>query len=363
MGHMLWKFAKRIFLGLVALVLLLVGGGLAYRAYRHHQIADSTVIDSSKGVDEGMFVKIGGINQWVFIRGQDRDSPVILLLHGGPGVATSPYPRTTLFSWTKDFTLAQWDQRGTGKTYGRSGPLDSSVTIDRMAQDGLELSEFLRARFHKQKIILLGLSWGSILGVHMSKARPDLFYAYVGTGQMVSERDGEPIVYRQVLDEARARNDQAAIAELEKIGPPPYDSQAKLGVQRKWSQAYEPGGQSGWDILEMALFESDATLHDLRDYARGIVDSQNHFFGTDMSGPLSSVDLRTLGKDFAVPTFVFQGADDDIAPVSLAKAYVGEITSPQKKFVAIAGAGHTAMYTKSDDFLRLLVEFIRPLAR
>jgi len=357
-----WALIKRALLSLLVLLLLLVSSGFAYRAYRRHEIARVTTIDPSKGIDQAMFVRIGGIDQWISIRGQDRDNPILLLLHGGPGVATSPYPRNVLFGWTRDFTLVQWDQRGSGKTYGKSGPLGAGVTIDRMAQDGVELAQFLRQHLHKPRIIVLGLSWGSVLGVRMAKMRPDLLYAYVGTGQMVSEPDAEPRDYAQVLQKARDRNDRQAIADLEKIGPPPYATQAKLGVQRKWARAYEPGAQSNWDILYMALFESDASFRDLRDYARGIADSQDHFFGEDMSGPSAKVDLRDLGTDFAVPMFVFQGAEDDVAPAELAGTYVNGLTAPQKEFVAIEGAGHTAMYTKSDEFLKLLVERVRPLA-
>ena len=362
MASKLWRLTKFAVLPFLAFLVVLAVCASTFRAYHCHQIARATAIDATRGIDETLFVKIGGIDQWISIRGQDRTNPVLLLLHGGPGVPTSPYPRNTLFDWTRDFTFVQWDQRGAGKTYGKSGPLAVDVTIDRMAQDGVELSEFLRAHLHQQKIILLGLSWGSVLGVHMVKMRPELFYAYVGTGQMVSEAAAEPLNYASVLQKARDRGDAKAIAELEKIGPPPYRTQADLGVHRKWARAYEMGAETNAHILYMALFESDDTFRDLKDYAAGIVDSQDHFFGEDMSGPLAKADLAALGSDFAVPIFVFEGAEDDIAPAQLAKAFVDGLTAPQKEFVAIEGAGHTAMYTKSAEFLRLLNENVRPFA-
>jgi pimeloyl-ACP methyl ester carboxylesterase len=353
---------KRALLILLGFILVLICGVLACRAYRHHQIAKATVIDPATGIDEAMFVKIGGIDQWITIRGQARDNPVLLFLHGGPGVATSPYPRDVLFDWTKDFTLVQWDQRGSGKTYGRSGPLAADVTIDRMAQDGVEAAEFLRQHLGKKKMILLGLSWGTTLGVYMAKARPDLFYAYVGTGQMVNAPEAETITYRQVLDKARARGEHEAIKELEQIGPPPYASQAAMGVQRKWGRAYEPGSQSNLNMILTVLFDSDVGFRDLRDYIRGIIDSQDYFIGEAADGPDTKVDLPELGTNFAIPMFVFEGAEDDVAPAGPAKAYVDSMVAPQKQFVAIANAGHTAMYTRSDAFLRLLVERVRPLA-
>jgi pimeloyl-ACP methyl ester carboxylesterase len=358
----IWRLTKRAFLGLLGFVLVLIGAGLAYRAYEHHRIAQATVIDTAQGIEEGLFVKIGGIDQWITFRGRDRENPALLLLHGGPGVATSPYPRDVMFSWTKDFTLVQWDQRGAGRTFGRSGQLAPGVTIDQMAADGLEVAQFVRRKLHKQKIILLGLSWGTILGIHMVKARPDLFYAYVGTGQLVNEQEGEAMAYSQVLGKARARGDRKAVKELEAIGPPPYNSQEKLGVQRKWGRAYELGAPSNWGLICTILFESPASFRDVRDYMAGAVDSQNHFVGQNMSGPLNAVDLRTLGLNFGVPIFVFQGAEDDVAPARLAEAYVDSIVAPQKQFVAITGAGHTALNTKSDEFLTLMDRFVRPLA-
>jgi len=358
----LWRGTKLTLLAFLALLLILAGAAFAYRAWRHHQIARTTLIDPATGVDEALFAPIGGIQQYLTIRGQDRSNPVLLLVHGGPGVSTSPYPRDVLFAWTRDFTLVQWDQRGAGKTYGRSGPLSPDVTIDRMAQDGVEVAEFLRAHLHQPKIIVLGLSFGTILAVHMVKARPDLFYAYVGTGQMVSERDAEPLAYRSVLEKARARGDRQAIAALQKIGPPPYRTQSDLGVQRQWARAYEPAALSNFDLLKMILFDSAASPRDIRDYVRGIIDSQNHFFAQDMTGPLNSVDLRALGPDFAVPFFVFNGADDDIAPSPLARDYVAFIHAPEKQFVAIPNAGHTAMNSRSAEFLRLLDQYARPLA-
>jgi pimeloyl-ACP methyl ester carboxylesterase len=361
-GRRMWRVMKRALLILLGLFLALICGGFACREYRHRQIAKATVINPATGIDEAMFVRIGGIDQWITIRGQERDNPVLLFLHGGPGVATSPYPRDVLFDWTKDFTLVQWDQRGSGKTYGRSGPLAADVTIDRMAQDGVEVAEFLRQHLDKKKIILLGLSWGTTLGVHMAKERPDLFYAYVGTGQMVNAAEAERITYRQVLDKARARGDHQAVRELEQIGPPPYSSQAAMGVQRKWGRAYEPGLPSNLSMILTVLFDSDLGFGGLRDYIRGIVNSQDHFIGVAADGPDTKVDLPALGTDFAIPMFVFEGAEDDVAPAGPAKAYVDSMVAPRKQFVAIANAGHTAMYTRSDEFLRLLVERVRPLA-
>ncbi len=136
--------------------------------------ATDYAITTPNGIDEGKFVEIGGIEQWITIRGFDRGNPVLLFLHGGPGDATNPWGHVALRSWLKDFTVVQWDQRGAGRTFGRSGPsVAPTITIDRMAQDGIELTELLRRTLNVNKVVLVGHSWGSTLGVYMVKARPE----------------------------------------------------------------------------------------------------------------------------------------------------------------------------------------------
>jgi pimeloyl-ACP methyl ester carboxylesterase len=357
MKRRIWKAAKIALLSLLGLVLLVTGGGLAYRAYRHSQIARATAIDQATGIDEALFARIGGIEQFVVIRGQDRRNPVLLILHGGPGFAQSAIPRDFLFGWTRDFTLVEWDQRGAGKTFGKSGPLSPGVTIERMALDGVEVAEFVREKLRKPKIVLVGLSWGSILGVHMVKARPDLFYAYIGTGQIVNQHKYKAVAYTQLLAEAHARGDRQAIKELEANGPPPYDSFSKATVHTKWANAYEPGQPSMRSAISMVLFESEAGPLELRDYVKGLMASEDYF--RDQG---EAVDLPSLGPDFAIPVFVFQGALDNVAPVPPVRTYVDSITAPRKELVLIPGAGHNAIATKSDEFLTLLIQRVRPLA-
>jgi pimeloyl-ACP methyl ester carboxylesterase len=331
---------------------------MMYRIYRHRQIASATPVDPVTGVDEEVFATIGGVEQWISIRGQNRDNPVLLLVHGGPGFATSFVGRDFLYAWTRDFTLVRWDQRGAGKTYGRSGPLGPGITIDRMAQDGVEVAEFLRSKLHKPKIVLVGLSWGSMLGVKMAKARPDLFYAYVGTGQAVNQYKYKKIAYDQILSEARRRHDRKAIRQLEENGPPPYEIGRKEGVHTKWATAFEPGQPSLWEGLSLVLFDSPAGPLDAADFVRGLLDSDDYFRQEQ-----KSLDLPSLGTDFALPFFVFQGAVDMVTPVPPVQDYVERITAPRKELVLIANAGHNVIATRSDEFLQLLLERVRPLAR
>src|SRR6185437_10062749 len=117
-------------------------------------------IATPNGIQEGRYITLGGIEQWITIRGEDRNNPVILLVHGGPGDATSLYGWAFLRPWFKRFTVVQWDQRGAGKTYGRNGPSTPDVTINRLAQDGIDLADSLRRTLKKEKIVLVGHSFG-----------------------------------------------------------------------------------------------------------------------------------------------------------------------------------------------------------
>src|SRR5215467_579580 len=156
MARRLWRIARKTLLGVLALAVMALASVYVYRTNRLRQIAAATVIDPVNGIDEELFARIGGIDQWIGIRGRNRDNPVVLFLHGGPGMTSSFLPRDYFFSWTRDFTVVRWDQRGAGRTYGRSGPVAPGITIERMAQDGIEVVDFLRAKLHKPKIILIG---------------------------------------------------------------------------------------------------------------------------------------------------------------------------------------------------------------
>src|SRR5271165_3066079 len=218
-----------------ALALLGLAVICAAVVFPHKALAQSSPVTTPKvQLREEGFVQIGGIGQWITIKGDDKRNPVSLFLHGGPGDAWSPFADSWFGPWEKDFTLVQWDQRGAGRTYGKAGP-----SIDRMVQDGIEVSDYLAKHLGKKKIILVGGSWGSILGIYMAKQRPDLFYAYIGMAQLVNERANQAASYARVLQLAHAAGDQKTASALETLGPPPWDSLRKWPVFHKALLAYQ----------------------------------------------------------------------------------------------------------------------------
>jgi pimeloyl-ACP methyl ester carboxylesterase len=314
-------------------------------------------IDSTKGVDEAMYVQLGGIEQWITIRGEDRQNPVLLFVHGGPGDVTNPWSFVYFAAWQKRFTVAQWDERGAGKTFRKTGPsVASTMTLDRMAQDGIELSEFLRKHLGKDRVIVVAHSFGSILALRMVQARPDLFYAYVGTGQVADGTKNYSVAYPALLDKALATGNQQAADELRRVGPPPYATFEGYQVQRKWSNRFEGADRFLYGTIGLTLVAPGGSVQDLYNSR----DGQN-LSGEHLVSLTRSATSKDLGHDFRLPIFFFQGTEDFTSPTALAKQYLGEIKAPHKEFVPIDG-GHFAVFMHSDQFLEQLIARVRPLA-
>jgi pimeloyl-ACP methyl ester carboxylesterase len=203
-------------------------------------------ITTPNAIDEARYVEVGGIEQWITIRGEDRSNPVLLFLHGGPGDATNPWGYAAFRLWLRHFTVVQWDQRGAGRTLGRNSSASSpAITVNRMVQDGVELAALLARTLRKNKIVLVGHSWGSTLGVLMAKARPDLFYAFVGTGQVADPAKNYAVAYDALVRKAGALQDERALRELRTVGPPPYPTGQGFAVQRRWANFFEGADFSG----------------------------------------------------------------------------------------------------------------------
>jgi pimeloyl-ACP methyl ester carboxylesterase len=316
-------------------------------------------VTTPNGIDEANYVKIGGLEQWITIRGEDRKNPVLLFLHGGPGDATNAWGYAGFRNWLKYFTVVQWDQRGAGRTFGRNGAAAAStITIERMVHDGVELAELLSKRLQKDKIVLVGHSWGSTLGVFMAKARPDLFYAFVGTGQVADPTRNYAVAYAALVERASREGNSRALQELNEVGPPPYKDGKGFAILRKWSNLFEGADVFLASTLGFALTAPGYSLGDINDWLEGQNVSAEHLV------PQTSVlDPKLLGGEFAVPVFVIQGAEDFTTPTSLAKTYLDALHAPRKAFVTIEGAGHFAVFTKQDVFLKELRSRVLPLIR
>lgn len=337
-----------------------VVAGLAYRAVRRYRVATATAIRTPNGIVEERFVRIGGIDQWIGIRGEDRDNPVLLVLHGGPG---SPYSIFTplLRSWEKRFTVVQWDRRGAGKTLGRNGKAGSGeLTFARMVDDGIEVAEFLRGLLHKDKLVLLAGSMGTLVGVPLVQRRPDLFSAYVGTDCYVDMARNEALGYQMALDRVCTAGNTKAVTALERIGPDParWDTRA-WSVKMQWAMGTDPVTPNGATklVLKLLMTSPTHTLRDIGHWFTGFAYARDRLFDQFMA-----FDARRLGTRFEVPFFVFQGDSDVVTLTGLAEEYLAEVQAPAKALVPIHGASHFCAFTQPEQFLRGLLTHVRPLA-
>lgn len=314
----------------------------------------------SEGVDEKTWITLGGLEQWVTIRGRDLQNPILLFLHGGPGMAMSPFLHRAFPHWEEHFTVVNWDQRGAGRTFGRHGKKGTGpLTLGRMVVDGIELTEELKRRFPGVPILLCGWSWGSILGIEMLRARPDLFAAYVGTGQVVDMTRGESLSYFGTIDRLRAKGDERGAARLEAIAPPPYPNIKSLNRQRWLLLSTMPKAErrAFLSVIPSLLVGPDARMRDLRDYFKGL-----EFSLESLWGQIADWRLTDGGAEFETPLVFIEGDLDLQVPAALVTEVFAKLRAPAKELVIVEGAAHAALLTHPDRFRRELVERLRPFA-
>ena len=302
-----------------------------------------------------MYISIGGIEQWIQFNEGESELPILLYLHGGPG-ASSLLAAAAWKTWEEHFTVVHWDQRGAGRTLRKNGEAGCGrLTMDGMVSDGIEIAEFLITRLQKPKVLLVGHSWGSALAVHMLKRRPDLFSAFVGTGQLVNMQQNEEFNYRRQMEQAKRAANQEAIDALRSIGPPPYSDITSLGVLREWADRLVES--SGDSVLPRPNpMPADFTRDDVSVLKEGVMFSVKQLYEDFMA-----IDLRALGLRFDVPMFFFHGACDQQTPVELAERYCDDIVAPHKEFVRFEGCHHFVVMNRPADFLRELVYHVCPL--
>ncbi|WP_283147886.1 alpha/beta fold hydrolase [Silvimonas soli] len=329
------------------------------------------ILDSNRqillpqGVNEQVKLRIGGIDQWVSIRGKDKRNPVLLFLHGGPAAPAMPEAYTFQTPWEDYFTVVQWDQRGAGKTWraNTEQAMTPGMNVASMTDDAAQLVQYLRTRFGKQKIFLLGHSWGSILGVELAQRHPEWFYAYISTGQVVNGRRNEEVGYNFALRQARAEGNATAIRELEAMAPYPGTgkmSLERIGMRSKWEMYY---GGLAWGRKD---YQFDVDAEELSpDYSRADLDAIDkgslYSLGYLLEPMLASnFDQVT---HFGCPVIVYVGAHDYTTPHELAEEWFSHITAPSKRLVSFADSAHMMMQEQPGRFLVHLITDALPFAQ
>ena len=302
-------------------------------------------------IDEEKFIEIGGIAQWVTIKGDDVGKPVVLLLHGGPGNAISPYADAIYGRWKKDFVVVNWDQRGAGRTYGRNAPAEvtedfyitNPITVAEMTADGIALTEYLIKHLEKRKITIIGTSWGSVLGITMALERPELYDAYIGNSQYVSFLGNLINAYRSVYQMAKNAEDAPAIEVLETLGEPPYGNAKHSGQLLRIVKKYERENS----VAPPETWSKPAAQYDNAIDAKNRYDGDDYSFinamGHEMLGikpMLGEIDFTKNGLKLNVPIYIVQGEEDILTSTEVNKPYFDMINAPKKEYFLLSGVGH-----------------------
>ncbi|HEX5383556.1 MAG TPA: alpha/beta fold hydrolase [Propionibacteriaceae bacterium] len=338
--------------GLVLVAVMAVVASQVFAATPPIAVADGRPLPNSIASLEK--VNLNGTEQWITIRGRDTRNPVLLNLGmggpGGGGFAT----RRQFEPLEQHFTVVSWDEPGTGKSIG-TVPLNQ-LTKERFVQDGRALTELLRQRFGQQRIYLYGVSWSSVLGIWLIQQYPQLYYAFVSSGQMVNTTENDQLGYRLALDYSRQRGDQRAVAKLEANGPPPYRGRNPVFRYLDYLDVlndYMGSPRYALVVPPIPFFAPEYGLVDKVNHTRGLIDSFNVVYPQ-----LADLDFAEQATKLQVPVYFFVGRNDVNAMASLVEDYYNKLSAPHKELIWLEG-GHGLGSADPSQFLDVMVNQVR----
>ena len=300
----------------------------------------------SGGINKSMYVDINGSKQWISIYGQDRDNPVLLYLHGGPGASTSLYDYAFTRKWSDVYTVVTWDQRGCGKSYDKSHP--ETITADIMMQDGKEMTEFLRDCLQVDKITLLGHSWGSYFGANLVLAHPEYYEAFIGAGQFIDRDENERRLYDAAL--TWSENDPEGRAMVERWGATletEEDAHLRSKIMDRYGYGMMKDG-TDYSLFAAMLFNPYYSLKEILSFLNSGQLSAEYmsFFLSD-----GFIDMSLLGRyDYEVPFYNINGDIDYQTNYSLACEYFEQVNAPGKQMFVMKDATHGLLESRSEEF-------------
>lgn len=298
-------------------------------------------------------VYIGGINQYILERGEDDKLPLILFLHGGPGTAQIGFMPKYQKELEKHFIVANWDQRGSGLSYSENIPKDT-MSVKRFKLDAVEVTNYLRNKYDKEKIYLIGHSWGSILGMKLIHQYPELYKGYIGVGQVTDMNQGEMLVYDFVKARAEEQNNEDALNELKTIEKPPYKNPLNsIGVIRKWVNEFDgvmKQGEFGSVVLEGMKDSDYYKEEDIKKWSQGA-----GFSVVNLLDEMLKINLFIEITKVSVPVTLFAGRYDYTTPSMSALKYHEMLEALQKDFVWFEESAHLPMIEEVDKFCKQVI--------
>ncbi|MEU6774028.1 alpha/beta hydrolase [Streptomyces sp. NPDC046759] len=331
---------------------------LTYRALKRRAHARKLAITTPNGIDESSYVRIGGIDQWISVRGDDRANPVILELHGGPGASNLVFtPRTR--AWERHFTIVRWDMRGAGRTFAAGGPEgQGELTLERLHADALEVTNHIRTRLGVAQVLLVANSFGTVTGLRLARSHPELYSAYVGTDQNIVGGGRDTFAYEALLARLEKAGKKKQRARMAAIGADPSAWSAHEWAE--YAKTVVTTDPLTYDTMKTVVIRSlwFSPLHTLRDL-RTYLKAQT--FSEALGPQATTIDEHAEGTAFRLPFFLFQGEHDVLTPPEPAHRFYESVTAPVKDFALIRGASHFASFRHPDQFLDLMLTKVRPV--
>ncbi|MBL8987200.1 MAG: alpha/beta fold hydrolase [Gemmatimonadetes bacterium] len=336
-------------------------------------------IVSPNGIDESRYVMLGGARQWIMLRGQDRQAPILLFLHGGPGSPISSIAYAYQRPWEDFFLVVHWDQRGFGRSSGspeEAAKLAGTLGKEQVIADAIELIERLRTEFGQRKIVLVGQSWGTVMALEIARRRPELLHAVVTQGLAANWLESPRILYRTVLAEAERTGNAAEAKRLREVGPlpPASDTKSLFAWTRRFGLAFPDSntwhnirgpGDSWSRRLDALEFVSPDFPADQYTASRAPSDPAAAMarYQEAMTPVLPWDAERDVGTRFAVPLIVMQGSHDRQTDVDLARQYFAKVCAPYKKWVEFPHAAHALNIEQPGLSVVALVNDVLPAVR
>lgn len=301
---------------------------------------------------------LGGVRQWLLVRGHRAESPILLKLHGGPGQAEmATVGLNGLLE--SDFVVVEWDQRGSGKSGAAVQPA-TAMNLGQLVADTIEITEHLTQHFGRRKLIVVGHSWGSVLGLMAVQRRPDLYSAFVSTGLIANFAEGQQVAYRFLLAESQRRGIAKAFTELNSLGSPPY---AGIEGIAKWRRCARWLGEFGavwhssekFDRVGWMLSSIEYSWPEKLSFNRAAARSFDLLYPD-----LLSVNLSESVPQVGAPVFIAEGRHDRMAPAEVAERYFGSLIAPRKELVWFENSAHFPQWEERERFHEFLLNRVLP---
>lgn len=305
-------------------------------------------------MNEKLFLKINGVMQGMFLQSENTNHPVLLFLHGGPGSPEIAFTQKFPTGFEKLFTVCWWEQRGSGISYNQKIS-SKEMTFEQMVSDTITVTQYLRKRFAKDKIYLMGHSWGSLLGIMTAKQYPDLFHAYIGIGQVAQQDRSERLAYTYMLKEFGKLNDKKMVQKLKKF---PIQSGGELsfdylGIRSNGMNKLGIGVMrnkiSMLGFINMVLFYKGYTLSEKINFVRG-----NSFSIKYLWNYVLQTDVIKQVPSLQVPVYIFQGKYDYQVSYVIAKEFASALKAPLKGFYTFEHSAHSPCFEESKKMCQIL---------